>query len=217
MLGFLAGLPGQIATLTSRLTSGRATNLDNLDAAISTRAAASTALSNATWTSALAAALLNVASNNPLLKPPKASGVSARQFTDAAWPGLDLSAYRLMFGSLPESVYDLSSTAAWTDIVNYSGSGVLELCAWTATSSGGGTATVEIIADGVTVMAYTSASLTSYSEHGVAVGDLFISSDRTRSFGNVGAMPFYTTLQIRAKLSIVAARISVATRYRKVT
>lgn len=50
MLGFLAGLPGQLATLTSRLTSARATKLDNLDAAVSSTAPASTALSSATWT-----------------------------------------------------------------------------------------------------------------------------------------------------------------------
>ena len=46
----LLGLPGKVKTLIDRLTSTRATNLDNLDAAITTRAAASTALSSATWT-----------------------------------------------------------------------------------------------------------------------------------------------------------------------
>jgi hypothetical protein len=50
MLDFFAGVPGKLKTLTDRLSSGRATALDNLDAAITTRAAASTALSNATWT-----------------------------------------------------------------------------------------------------------------------------------------------------------------------
>lgn len=57
MMPALLGLPGKIATLLGRLTSGRATNLDNLDAAISTRAPASTALSTATWSNALAAEL----------------------------------------------------------------------------------------------------------------------------------------------------------------
>ena len=55
MFDFIAGLPGQMATLIGRLTATRATNLDNIDAAVSTRAAASTALSTATWTNALAA------------------------------------------------------------------------------------------------------------------------------------------------------------------
>ncbi len=50
----LLGLPGKVKTLVDRLTSTRATNLDNLDAAITTRAAASTALSSTTWTGARA-------------------------------------------------------------------------------------------------------------------------------------------------------------------
>jgi hypothetical protein len=42
-------IAGKLSTLLARLTSGRASNLDNLDAAVSTRAAASTALSSTTW------------------------------------------------------------------------------------------------------------------------------------------------------------------------
>jgi hypothetical protein len=50
MISFLLGVPGKLKTLTDRLTSGRAANLDNLDVAVSTTAPASTALSSATWT-----------------------------------------------------------------------------------------------------------------------------------------------------------------------
>lgn len=46
-----------LTTLTGRLTSGRATLLDNLDAAITSRAAAATALTTAVWTGARAALL----------------------------------------------------------------------------------------------------------------------------------------------------------------
>jgi hypothetical protein len=60
---FLLGVPGKIKAvydhLTTHLASARAAKIDNLDAAISTRAAASTALSNATWTNALASILGN--------------------------------------------------------------------------------------------------------------------------------------------------------------
>lgn len=41
MIGALMGVPGKLKTLLDRLTSTRATALDNLDAAISTRASAS--------------------------------------------------------------------------------------------------------------------------------------------------------------------------------
>lgn len=57
MMPALLGLPGKIKILADRLTAPRAALLDNLDAAISTRAPAATALSTATWTNALATAL----------------------------------------------------------------------------------------------------------------------------------------------------------------
>lgn len=53
----LAGVPGKLKTLLDRLTATRAANLDKLDADISTRAAASTALSNAVWTNTRAGRL----------------------------------------------------------------------------------------------------------------------------------------------------------------
>lgn len=49
-----------LATLITRLTSGRASNLDNLDATISSRAPAATALSTAQWTNTRAANLDNL-------------------------------------------------------------------------------------------------------------------------------------------------------------
>lgn len=58
MIDFLLGVPGKLKTisdhLTTNLSTTRAAKVDNLDAAISTRAPASTALTNATWTNARA-------------------------------------------------------------------------------------------------------------------------------------------------------------------
>lgn len=60
----LAGVPGKLKTLLDRLTAARAANLDKLDANVSTRAPAATALSNAVWTDARAAKLdANVLTN----------------------------------------------------------------------------------------------------------------------------------------------------------
>ena len=56
---FLFGLPGKVATLLTRITSARATKLDNLDAAISTVSVAATALSTSNWTNARAALIDN--------------------------------------------------------------------------------------------------------------------------------------------------------------
>lgn len=58
MIDFLLGVPGKLKTiydyLVANLSTTRTAKIDNLDAAISTRAAASTALTNATWTDAKA-------------------------------------------------------------------------------------------------------------------------------------------------------------------
>ena len=50
MLEPLLGLPGRIKILMDRITSTRASNLDNLNATVSSRAPASTALSSSVWT-----------------------------------------------------------------------------------------------------------------------------------------------------------------------
>jgi len=58
MIDFLMAVPGKLTTIYSHLTtymsSTRMPKIDNLDAAISTRAAAATAVSSANWTTARA-------------------------------------------------------------------------------------------------------------------------------------------------------------------
>lgn len=60
MIEFLLAVPGRTKKLLDRLTATRAANLDYLDVAVSTRAAAATAVSNADYTAARAAKLDNV-------------------------------------------------------------------------------------------------------------------------------------------------------------
>lgn len=62
MIAALMGVPGKLKTLLDRLTATRAGNLDNLDAAVTTRAPASTALSTSTWTGTLATDLATISS-----------------------------------------------------------------------------------------------------------------------------------------------------------
>jgi hypothetical protein len=54
MIDFLAGVPGKLATLLSRVPSNNATLVANLDTTVSSRAAASSAVSNVDYTSARA-------------------------------------------------------------------------------------------------------------------------------------------------------------------
>ena len=57
MIETLLGLPGRVSALLGRLTETRANNLDRLDAAVTSRAPAGSALSNLVWTDAIAAKL----------------------------------------------------------------------------------------------------------------------------------------------------------------
>jgi hypothetical protein len=50
MMELLAGVPGKLKALADRLTATRAEKIDNLDVAVSTRAPANTAVSNAVLT-----------------------------------------------------------------------------------------------------------------------------------------------------------------------
>lgn len=59
-MNLLAPIYNQLMALVSRLTNGRAAALDNLDAPISTRAVASTALSNSIWSNDRATKLENL-------------------------------------------------------------------------------------------------------------------------------------------------------------
>ena len=65
MIETLMGLPGRVTALLGRLTETRAGNLDRLDAAISTRAQQSTALTNLVWTDAIAAKLASMHVETP--------------------------------------------------------------------------------------------------------------------------------------------------------
>lgn len=60
MVELLAGVPGKLKTLLGRFTATRAAALDNLDAAITSRAPANTAVSNAVLTDARVAYLDNL-------------------------------------------------------------------------------------------------------------------------------------------------------------
>lgn len=69
MMALLLGVPGKLKTLLDRISSARAAKLDNIDAAISTRAAASTAVSNADLTPARAGYLDALEHGNGGVRP----------------------------------------------------------------------------------------------------------------------------------------------------
>ncbi len=157
MLGFLAGLPGKLKTLTDRLTSGRAANLDNLDAAMTSRAAASTALSTAQWTNALAAALLAVKQRAPTSYIGNGSEIVTITY------GIIGAAFALSGWTTANVLKTLRSET---------GAGVLNLVAVTANNTTARTIRVKVTIDGVVVVDVTSISINSNRMGILPIGSL---------------------------------------------
>lgn len=200
---FLYGIPGKLKTLLDRLTSARAAKLDNLDAAVSTRAAASTALSNAVWTDERAEFLDEVAGEwDPVLRPPIGLVPSSPGQSTNVSSGFQLD----NISGLEKT--DTSSTS-FVDIVNYSGGGVLEFCALAIYQD---LCYLKLIVDGVT-LADISLDPSTGNRAAKAVAGLYLN---TSSYATIALtqIPFRESLVIQARVSS-SGTASVYYRYRK--
>lgn len=88
MIEFLLAVPGRTKKLVDRLTAARAALLDNLDAAVSTRAAANTAVSNANYTAGRAALMDGIIQNSVLSGNGVQTGYATTSLSGS--PGEDL-------------------------------------------------------------------------------------------------------------------------------
>lgn len=201
MSGALKSIPGLVQTVLDRLTATRAGLIDNLDAAITTRAAAATALSSAIWTSARADQLDAVAQERPLAAGGLLGGATATGDN----------------GSLAQlSVFGLSlATTASTldvDVVNYTGPGVLSfLEGHIGSVAGGGFITVTI--DGVVAFAgATNIGSGAYNRKCIVGTHAYFNAvNGTICFEDI---PFKTSLRIQHRAA-AGSRIHTIYRYRK--
>lgn len=174
-----------------------------LDVAVSTRAAAATALSNATWPDALAAKLANAAQEtNPILDSPSAITLGTPQLAIAPVNGE--AVFPLVYGSVSGQAVTTSST--FVNVLSVTGAGVLELVAFYLSSSI--TYYVEIVIDGVTVYSGSiTADATEYRAK-CPVGAITLAyngSIKTFSIAALSAIPFKTSLLIRHRVSSTTA------------
>ena len=148
MWTMLAGVPGKLKTLIDRLTATRAANLDKLDANITTRAAAATALSNAVWSDARAGKLDKIdgieadaqyCTEDPTSRAPIANGLQH---------SLVAASNAVVDGAAPNSITAGSSHS-------YAGSGVLELVVLPNGSGGSVSGSITVTIDGVAVFTWT--------------------------------------------------------------
>lgn len=190
MIAVLLGLPGKVKTLIDRLTSTRATNLDNLNATVSSRAAAATALTNAVWTDARAGKLDTAALEaSPLLSAPIVSGVVPQAPTAVL-----LAAASDVYTKNSGLEHLAVTSTTYVNAVNYTGKGVLEfVAAQNETTSG--TTTMQITIDGVVPILATVAGDV-FGKVAAMVGVINSSAQVSLS-----AIPFKTSLKIEVKVT----------------
>lgn len=183
-------------------TAARAAKIDNLDATVATRAAAATALSNVTWTAALAAILATL---DPAMKiKTAASGITAQlNQTLMATYGVyfRMSIYGVLIGDKTNgyrAVMDYStSRAALSDVLNVSGSGwVLGCCVMN--NSGTTTYSVQgvLTIDGVTVCD------TGYNSRTALKADILLGMVETITTVNPGVSLLLSPVPIRFESSL---------------
>lgn len=192
MIAALLGLPGKLKVLTDRLTSGRATNLDKLDALISSRAPASTALLYTVWTDARAAKIDVLALEaSPLLSAPIVSGVVPQVPTYVT-----LSSYTDMYTKVSGLEHLGVTSTAYVNAVNYTGKGVLEFAA-AQNETAAGTTTMQITVDGVVIILATVAGVGGGTANVAAMVGV-LTSDRDIALSSI---PFKTSLKIEIKVT----------------
>lgn len=193
MWTMLAGVPGKLKTMLDRLTATRAANLDKLDANITTRAAASTALTNAVWTDARAGKLDLV-------------GVPA---DPVAAPVLSGSVFSIKGGGS-------RSTVGTTVLLDVSGPGVLHKLYSVARASGGtGTISGNVI---VEIDGTTTTLARSQFGNGTDVSNTVWHAGDTAWLEHI---PFYSSLKVSVQVTslggLTNGSISADWMYRRVS
>lgn len=204
MLGFLAGLPGKLKTLTDRLSATWAAKLDTVAGLVTSTWAAKLDTLASNFTSTIsgridAAITTRAPDSSPLLSPPMTNGivmystassqVSLNALIAASWPWW-----------ISHSTGAVGTT--WTDVVNITGSGVIDFAAVQLAASGSAaTLYADIILDGVTQMSFSGVS----ASNAAGVGPVLIGTvggSVTYGFTPVfESIAFKTSCQVRVKSS----------------
>lgn len=163
MWTMLAGVPGKMNALLTRLTAARAESLDKLDATITSRAPAASALNKAVWSDARAAKLDNI-QTDVLSLPPNNTLVSQNSKVwmpgmAPYWPGTAIVADITPAGMYRLDSIGTTSSAVSQNVINLTGSGVIKALWFQATKEGLETNALAIncliVIDGVSI--YTPA------------------------------------------------------------
>lgn len=195
MLAPFAGVPGKLKTLIDRLTAARASNLDDIDTTVSSRAPSSTALSTATWTGTKAGyidsaisdrasqtSLDTMAGEQVLNMPPTNTLTYAGLTRTSANPALRIA----------ESVATGALTAAtYVTVLNVTSSkGVVSLAMAYHVDATSHALSIRITVDGVIIREYTEDTHTTAGSGLVVIGGELCQAEK---------IPFLSSLKIEVK------------------
>lgn len=222
MIDFLATGLGRLKTLVDRLTSTWAAQLDTLAARLSSTWAAKLDTLASNFTSTIsgridAAITSRAPDSSPLLSPPMASGI-VKYLPSSGQSQINLAG--MIHSTYPHwtshnNSVDVGTT--WTDVVNITGSGILNFAALQNAVNGasGVTMYMDVILDGVTVVSFADICASS----GAGVGPVLIGcvgGNSTYGFTPVFEdVPFKTSCQVRVKSSSATYMVRGAVRVRR--
>lgn len=189
---------GKLATLLERITATRA---GYLDAAISSRAAAATALSTATWTNARAAKLDQIGAIIPTTNGLKGRPVS----NSGLLASVGSAGASFLSTSGSTSTYD-----SWTNVLAVTGAGVLEFLSVYATANASDrNAQARLSIDGNVVWTSDTDAWQTASDNNDGV--YLVGSASPESLGNIRFASSFT-LDFK-KTENAAGTVTMATRY----
>jgi hypothetical protein len=219
MIDFLLGVPGKLATIigwfTNYWTAARAAKIDYLDAAISSRAPASTAVSNADYTSALATKL------NALKGTLNTTPTAIKNTWSSSGWSFPVAATTPSASQFPLSGVATSLSGALTantlaTVLNITGAGVLNMLGISTVDSTSRKLRMKLTLDGIVVFDSTSGALAGANLGFYCVGGWDITNVGTvGSSFNLDQIPFATSCLFEIASSLTeTAKFNIFMKYR---
>lgn len=218
MLGFLAGVPGRLKTLTDRLSATWAAKLDTVAGLVTSTWAAKLDTLASNFTSTIsgridAAITTRAADSSPLLTPPMAGGLFAPG--QQTFSGDFATTYAHWLTHATGSV-----GTSFSDVVNITGSGVVEF-GGVQVNAAGGTPTIymDVIIDGATTLPYAVAASSTGLVGIIPIGAFALTTADPTPYSVpllvFQSIPFKSSLQIRVKSSSATYTVKGFARLRR--
>lgn len=217
------GVPAQLKALrdnlTTLLTRWSQTKADFLDAAITSRAPSSTALSTVQWTNTRAANLDLVPTVNTAVADLQAYGAIDAVVGASVASGGTISAWQTAFDSIGGivSVNTVIAAAGYTQSLLVTGKGCLEFLALSVPSALAGSYGYRLTIDGVVVHAVTNQFGAGQNGAGAVVCGAVMLNGTTPAGVSLGSWPFNSSLKVEVYATATTGTVRTYSKHRRTT